>query len=87
VIHSRVRSGNSRAAAISISSVHFLFTGITRVRRASFDAFREIASFGLIVSSPKSRMRGTIPAVDTVIRRSAIPTPSTSSRDALMKFS
>ncbi len=51
------------------------------------DFGEEIASFGRILSSPKSRMRGTIPAVDTVILRSAIPTPSTSNRAAFTKFS
>jgi len=54
VIHSLVRKGKFFAAAISISRFHFLFSGISRVRSASFEAFSEIASFGRIDSAPKS---------------------------------
>ena len=87
VRRSRLRKGNSRAAISSFSKFHFLFSGMIRVRSSSLGAFNEIASFGRTGSAPRSYIRGTIPAVETVIRDSGTPTPFTSSRTALMKFS
>src|ERR1700686_895808 len=87
VNRSRGRIGNSRAAFINSARFHFRLSGITSLRTASLDAFSEIASFGRTGSSPKSLILGIIPAVDTVIRDSGIPIPSTSKLTDFMKLS
>ncbi len=67
--------------------VHFFVIGMISRAQRFVGAFIETANLGRTDSAPKSAMRGTMPDVETVMRDSGIPTPSTSSRTACMKLS
>ena len=66
---------------------HLRVIGMICSRTVSFEAFSDNASFGRTVSAANRSIPGSIPEVDTVIRDSGTPIPSTSSRTLPMKES
>ncbi len=76
-----------RQASNNCPIFHLRVIGITSSRTRSFDAFSDSANLGRIVSVANRSMPGKIPEVETVIRDSGIPIPSTSRRTAAMNSS
>ena len=85
--HSRVRNGIFWQASSNCSIFHLRVTGMMASRTSLFEAFSESASFGRTVSVANRSIPGSMPLVDTVIRDSGMPIPSTSSRTAFMNSS
>ena len=62
-------SGNLRAASSSTAMGQRRFTGMIRSRTSSVVAFSEMARFGAGERAPSFSIPGTMPTVETVIRR------------------
>ncbi len=80
VIHSRVLSGILAQASSRSAIFHLRVIGMIASRTRSLLAFSDKASLGRIVSVANRSMPGRMPDVDTVIRDSGMPMPSTSKR-------